>query len=196
MTANPERALFRALAALAAGLSELSRPFMVIGGIAVIARGVPRQTIDIDATVAGDGLDMARLIDTLKQHGIAARIPNAAEFARQRQVLLMRHLPTGTPLDLSLAWLPFEAEALGRATAVDFGGVQIPVVSVDDLIVLKAVAWRTRDRGDIERLLALHRMTVDISWIRDTVRQFYDVLDEPERLAEFDALTREALASS
>ena len=196
MTANPEPALFRALAALAAGLSELSRPFMVIGGIAVIARGVPRQTIDIDATVAADGLDMAGLIDTLLQHGIAARIPNAAEFARQRQVLLLRHLPTGTPLDLSLAWLPFEADALGRATAVDFGGVQIPVVSVDDLIVLKAVAWRTRDRGDIERLLALHRKTVDITWIRDTVRQFYDVLDEPERLAEFDALSREALASS
>jgi hypothetical protein len=196
VTANPEPALFRALAALAAGLSELSRPFMVIGGIAVIARGVPRQTIDIDATVAADGLDMAGLIDTLLQHGIAARIPNAAEFARQRQVLLLRHLPTGTPLDLSLAWLPFEADALGRATAVDFGGVQIPVVSVDDLIVLKAVAWRTRDRGDIERLLALHRKTVDITWIRDTVRQFYDVLDEPERLAEFDALSREALASS
>jgi hypothetical protein len=196
VTANPDPALFSALAALASALSELPQPFMVIGGIAVIARGVPRQTIDIDATVAADGLDMARLIGALQQHGIAARIPNAVEFARQRQVLLMRHLPTGTPLDISLAWLPFEAEALGRATPVDFGGVHIPVVSVDDLIVLKAIAWRTRDRGDIERLLALHRKTVDITWIRDTVRQFYDVLDEPERLAEFDALVRGALASS
>jgi len=196
VTANHDPDLFRALAALSSALNELPQPFMVIGGIAVIARGVPRQTIDIDATVAAGGLDMARLLGVLQPHGITARIPNALEFARQRQVLLMRHSPTGTPLDLSLAWLPFESEALGRATPVDFGGVHIPVVSVDDLIVLKAIAWRTRDRSDIERLLALHRKTVDITSIRDTVRQFYDALDEPERLKEFDALVTGALASS
>jgi hypothetical protein len=196
VTAKPEPDLFSALAALGSALNEMPQPFMVIGGIAVIARGVPRQTIDIDATVAADGLDMARLLGVLQSHAITARIPNAMEFARQRQVLLMRHLPTGTPLDLSLAWLPFEAEALGRATPVDFGGVHIPVVSVDDLIVLKAIAWRTRDRSDIERLLALHRKTVDTPSIRETVRQFYDALDEPERLKEFDALVRAALSSA
>jgi len=42
-------------------------------------------------------------------------------------------------VDLSLAWLPFEHEALRRATSVDFGGVRLPVAAVDDLIVLKAV---------------------------------------------------------
>lgn len=42
-----------ALRALAEALNEISAPSMIIGGVAVIAAGVPRQTIDIDATVLG-----------------------------------------------------------------------------------------------------------------------------------------------
>jgi hypothetical protein len=40
-----------ALHAVAGALDELGAPAMVIGGIAVVARGVPRTTLDIDATV-------------------------------------------------------------------------------------------------------------------------------------------------
>lgn len=49
-----------ALRALAAAFSELSVPAMLIGGMAVIARGVPRLTRDVDATVAGGDLDSVR----------------------------------------------------------------------------------------------------------------------------------------
>jgi hypothetical protein len=49
MTADA--ALLSALADLERALNEIGRPAMIIGGIAVIASGVPRQTIDIDATV-------------------------------------------------------------------------------------------------------------------------------------------------
>ncbi len=38
-----ERLLEEALAALTAGLAESGAPWMVIGGIAIIARGVRRQ---------------------------------------------------------------------------------------------------------------------------------------------------------
>ncbi len=38
-----------ALAALASALRSIDKPAMLIGGLAVIARGVPRVTIDIDA---------------------------------------------------------------------------------------------------------------------------------------------------
>ncbi|HUP48359.1 MAG TPA: hypothetical protein VNA04_06175 [Thermoanaerobaculia bacterium] len=51
MTAD--RAFRTALAQLVAALGELEAPSMIIGGVAVIAAGVPRDTIDIDATVLG-----------------------------------------------------------------------------------------------------------------------------------------------
>ena len=54
-----------ALAALAAALDELNAPSMIIGGVAVIAAGVPRETIDIDATVLGRSCELETLVSAL-----------------------------------------------------------------------------------------------------------------------------------
>jgi hypothetical protein len=166
---------------------------MVIGGIAVIARGVPRQPIDIDATVWGRATSIRNLLAALEANDILPRIPDAEEFARRRQVLLLAHRATGTNLEISLAWLPFEEEAIGRASAVAFRDVSIPVAQPQDLIVYKAVAWRDRDKADIERLLLLHGHELDLERIRDLVRQFAEALEEPERIREFEALLSRSL---
>ena len=142
---------------------------------------------------AAAGLDLEEVVGTLAAHDIAPRIANALEFARLHQVLLLRHHPTGTPLELSLAWLPFELEALQRATVVDFGGVQVRVATAEDLIVLKAVAWRDRDRGDIERLLRLHAAEVNLDRVRALVGEFAAAIEEPERLSDFNALVQRTL---
>ena len=195
MTGEPRPDLPGALAALASALQELGCPAMLIGGLAVIARGIPRQTIDIDAVVQGEGLDVETLLRVLGRSGFAPRIPDAIAFAHQRQVLLMRHSPSGVPLDLSLGWLPFERDAMSRATPIDLAGVMLPVATAEDLVVFKAVAWRDRDKGDIERLVVRHGDTFDFARIRTTLTQFYEALDEPERLQEFEALVKRALAA-
>jgi predicted nucleotidyltransferase len=191
MTADA--ALLRALSALMAALEGLPGPSMVIGGIAAIARGVPRDTVDIDAAVWAEGLDIAALVRVLAAQDIVPRIPDAEAFAEAHQVLLLRHAPTGTPLEVSLAWLPFEREAMDRASTLDFGGVRVRVASPEDLVVYKAVAWRDRDRADVERLLLLHVQSIDLERVRGLVRQFAEALDEPERIAQFDALVRRTL---
>jgi len=182
-----------ALKALAGALDEVDVPAMIIGGIAVIARGVPRHTIDIDATVRAEGLDLDLLIGVLAAHGIVARIPDARAFALERQVLLVRHTASEVPLDISLAWLPFEIDALERSTPVDFGGVRLRVAEVADLLVYKAIAWRDRDRSDVEDLIAKHWARLDLDWVRGLVAQFANALDAPERVGEFDAIVRRAL---
>lgn len=58
-----ERVLEDALAALAGALDEAGAPWMIIGGIAVIARGVRRFTTDIDAAVRGDAITIERLLN-------------------------------------------------------------------------------------------------------------------------------------
>ena len=194
MTETSTAEAFRsALLALQQAFKDLARPAMIIGGLAAVARGIPRFTRDIDATIAGEGFDVDRALVLLRHHGFEPRIEHAAEFARQRLVLLLRHRPSAVDLDLGLAWLPFEHEALSRATSVDFGGVSLPVVAVDDLIVLKAVAWRLGDRSDIERLLIKHGRSVDLVRIRQALGQLLNMLEEPERLVEFDRLVSDAL---
>lgn len=165
---------------------------MIIGGIAVIARGVPRQTVDIDMALWGEALDLQALLTSLAAHGLVARIRDAADFAREHQVLLLRHEPTGIPVDLSLAWLPFERVALERAQMVDFGGVAVRVATAEDLVIYKAVAWRERDRTDIERLLVLHGRAIDLDRVRRVVREFAEALEDPGRIDELEALIARA----
>lgn len=193
MITPPDEGVLKALAALNRALADLGAPAMIIGGIAVIARGVPRLTVDVDATVWGADVSLEALFSALSVHEIVARIPDAEGFARRRQVLLLEHRPTGTPLEVSLGWLPFEREALERASAVDFGGQTIVVPQVEDLLVYKAVAWRDRDKEDVERLLLLHGDAIDLGRVRDFVRRFADALEEPERVEQFESLVRRTL---
>jgi predicted nucleotidyltransferase len=186
----PGQPLVRALSDLLAGLEASGAKHMILGGLAVIARGVVRHTDDADATVWAAGLDLRALLDGLRRRGIVGRIDDVEGFAAQSQVLLLVHEPTGVPMDLSLAWLPFERDALGRAEMVSVAGVQIPIATAQDLIVYKTVAWRDRDRQDVEALLRLHRSAIDLNYIRERVAEFADAIEEPERLAQLDALLR------
>jgi len=162
----------------------------------VIAHGVPRLTIDVDATVWAAEVDLDELYVRLTKHGIEGRIRDVLEFARDRQVLLLRHVSSGTPLEISLAWLPFEKAALDTAVLVDFGELKVRVARPEDLVVFKAVAWRERDRTDIERLLALYANTMDLSRVMKIVREFAEVLEDPQRPAELQRLIDRALSET
>jgi hypothetical protein len=97
---RPTPAFLDALRAFHDALNELGAPFAFIGGVAVIARGVPRLTVDIDATVRAADTDVESVFQALGRHEIRPRIEEAREFARIHQVFLALHEPTGTPIDL------------------------------------------------------------------------------------------------
>ena len=178
---RPESGFLDALDALRGALDEMGRPSMIIGGVAVTALVIPRLTVDIDATITGAGLDLGQLAEVLGRHGIHARVPDAAAFARASQVFLAVHQASGTPVDLSLAWLPFEGEAIGASVVCDYAGVGIRVPRAEDLLIYKLVALRPRDVEDAEGLLLLHGTRMDLRRVRETIQQFAAVLDDTER---------------
>jgi hypothetical protein len=148
-----ERRIEDALRALGAALDATGAPWMIIGGIAVIARGVRRMTTDIDAAVRGDAVELERLVGALKKKRMVPRIPRAEQFARANLVLLVRHEPTGVDLDISLAWTAFEQEALGARERVRYGRVAVPMARPEDLVIYKAMAHRPKDVEDAQSLL-------------------------------------------
>ena len=163
-------------------------PGMIIGGVAVIALGFPRTTIDIDATVWVPLDDLDALVGRLERTGIEPRIAGAIDFAKTNHVLLMKHRDSGAPIDISLAVLPFEQEAIAHRRVINVGGLRMTIPRVDDLLVYKMVASRPQDLRDAEELLLRYVNTVDLPRSRRLVGEFAAVLERPEMLTTFDRL--------
>jgi predicted nucleotidyltransferase len=115
------------------------------------------------------------------------------EFAEESQVLLLVHEKTQVTLEISFAFTSLEQEALAQAVEVRFGGVKISVAVPEDLVIYKALAWRDRDRYDIEQLLTLHEDRIDLERVRAFVHEFAQILDAPERIPEFERLLQKVL---
>jgi hypothetical protein len=186
-----DRLLERALDALARGLTEYGAPWTVIGGIAVIARGVRRFTTDIDVTVRGDVVSAEALLETLAGFDIVPRTHDALAFAEENLVLLLRHEETGVDLDVSLAWSAFEHDALATSTEAAFGRVRAPMCTPESLVVFKAIAGRPKDIEDAEALLAIYP-EVDRTRVRRRVAELAALAEAPEKLRGLDELLERA----
>jgi len=184
--------LVAAIRATAEVLSRHPGQGMVIGGIGVIARGVGRLTRDVDIAVAGHGGQAAAWLDELGGAGLASRIPDAAAFAAETQVLLLRHAASGVDVDMSFASLPFELEAIASAPLETIAGARVAIARAEDLVIYKSLAWRPQDQQDIERLLALHGGVIDLERVRRHVSQLGEAL-ELDRWQELEALIRRVL---
>jgi len=66
------------------------------------------------------------------------------------------------------------------------------VATAEDLVIYKAVAWRDRDRADIERLLIRHGASIDLDRVRSVVREFALALDDPARIDQLEMLITRA----
>ena len=93
-------------------------------------------------------------------------------------------------MDVSLAWLPFEDEALASSTVCDFAGVTIRIPRPEDMLIYKVIASRPKDLQDAEGLLLLHGAAMDRDRVRRVVKQFAAALDDEVRPEVLERLIR------
>lgn len=148
---QPER-IFAALGAAGAD-------YVTVGGIALIAHGVVRATLDVDAVPAPDEANRARLAEAIRSlDGAPAGEPEtpvtAALLARDAN---MRFETAAGQLDLLCAeiYRRLYPDLRARSQEIELDGIVIRVASRNDLIRLKAGSGRDRDLLDIGDLLAL-----------------------------------------
>lgn len=182
-----ERRLDDALAALASALRGARGSWMVIGGIAVIARGVRRMTTDIDVVVLGDAVGTSKLLRILARHAVRPRIDDAEAFAERNLVLLLRHTPSGVDLDLSLGWTEFERDAIALSTETAFGRASYPMARAEDLVVFKALAARPKDIEDAAALLLMHPK-IDLGEVRRRLAELAALAQEPALIDGLEAV--------
>jgi hypothetical protein len=162
---------------------------LVIGGLAVALLGRARTTRDVDAIVFVDEEHWISFLRAGQTFSFLPRLPTALEFARTNRVLLLHHQRSDTDVDLSIGSLEFEKKALGRAHNVRVGRLSVPVATVEDLIVLKAVANRPQDWTDIEALLE-GSDSIDEDYVREHVDEFASLLEQPMIYQHLDSILR------
>lgn len=182
-TAGP---LSRALGTLVAALEGRGIDYMLIGGLAVVVRGVARLTRDVDVTVALRPDRADRLVEALA--GSFRPLPaDPSRFARETHVLPFV-ATDGIRVDAAFAVLPFQEEAIGRATRERIGSVDAKVATLEDLLLHKLAADRPRDREDVEGLIHAAGARLDRERLRPRVRALADAMDRPGLLAWYDGL--------
>lgn len=125
--------------------------FLLVGGYAVSLHGFPRNTADLDLWIRPTPANADRVMAALRAFGFT---PGPAE----REALLTpgRMLRLGyPPVRIELLNAPSGVEfasCRSRAVELCIDGIEIPVLSIDDLIVNKRAAGRPKDLIDVLEL--------------------------------------------
>jgi hypothetical protein len=151
----------------------------------VTAHGSPRLTADVDVTLFVSTELLAPLMRSLTRSGFLSRVDDPVDFAERARVVPFVHRPTGLLLDLVLGGEGTEALFLERATILDLGGVRVPVIALEDLVVTKIVAGRPRDLEDVRSLL---KHSPDLDHVRRTLAIFEEDLERTDLTRTLDDL--------
>jgi predicted nucleotidyltransferase len=124
----------------------------IIGAAALAAHGVARATVDVDLLATDPACLDEETWEDLKSTGVAVEIRRGDEFDPLAGVV--RVVSTDEPpIDLIVGKRPWQHELLGRATPINIGNAEIPMVGAADLILLKLYAGGPQDAWDIDQLL-------------------------------------------
>lgn len=133
--------------------------YVTVGGIAVIAHGVVRATVDVDLIPKPDDANRGRLVAALASlHAHPRGEPQTAVTAELlARDANMRFDTEAGQVDVlaAVSYRGMYDDLRGRAISISLDDVEVVVASRADLIRLKAATGRDRDLLDIGDLLAL-----------------------------------------
>lgn len=162
---------------------------VIVGGVAASLLGRPRFTRDVDVLVVLDDTCWAVFLKSGKKFGFEPRMNDCLGFAQEKRVLLVTHIKSKIDVDIIFAGLPYEEELIDRAVQVKVDTFKVPLPTPEDLIVMKSLAMRPRDVGDIEGLIdACPKL--DLKHIRFWVGEFATALENPDLLIQINALIK------
>jgi len=163
----------------------------LFGAQAVAIHGVPRVTADVDVTVEPSRAGLSPLMRRLERAGFVLKpVGDIDSFIAQTRVLPFTHEPTRTSLDVVLAGPGLEEGMLDRAVDRRLGGVRLRVIDINDLLVLKIIASRSKDLEDVAALLRAAPAGLDSDLVEQRLSEFERAIDASDLVARFREIRR------
>ena len=121
--------------------------FMLVGGYAVALHGWPRTTFDIDFWIMANPENAKAVMRAITSFGAPLMGLTEADFHRPGMVFQIGTEPQRIDIISAVDGLDY-ADASLRAVTMNVDGLEIKVVSLDDLIVNKRASGRPKDIAD------------------------------------------------
>jgi hypothetical protein len=161
----------------------------IVGGMAVPRWGEPRATADVDICLFTGLGDEKSFVEPLLAH-FSPRLAGAGEFAEQSRVLLIT-ASNGIGIDVALAWTPFEANMIARATPHRFTRkITLPTASAEDVVIMKAFADRPQDWVDVKGVLVKQHGKLDWDYIRRELSVLCELKEAPDIMDQLEQMRK------
>ena len=132
-------------------LLEEKVDFLLVGGYALGVHGYPRATKDMDIWIWADRVNSERVYRALAQFGTPIEQISPADFSEAGVIFQIGVPPNRIDLVTAVDGVDFHA-CFGKRDTVSIEGLDIPVISKQDLIVNKRATGRAQDSLDADVL--------------------------------------------
>lgn len=156
--------LHRAIEALVDVLNQHQVRYAIIGGMALIQHTRVRTTDDIDALLTLPQIAMPAFFESLEARGFDVELVKNITELRDHGLTTIQF--EDIVIDLMRPALPAYAHVLDRAVDSRILGRSVRVSAAEGLIVMKLLAFRPIDEGDIQDLLAAYGDSLDLNYVR------------------------------
>jgi predicted nucleotidyltransferase len=125
--------------------------FLLVGAYAVAVHGFPRATKDIDFFVWATPENAANLMRALTKFGAPLHDISEADLSSEGIIFQIGNSPRRIDIITNISGVKFEQAYANKAT-ISIEGIDVPVISLEDLIANKRASARTQDLADVEKL--------------------------------------------
>ncbi len=125
--------------------------FMIVGGYALAAHGLPRATGDLDAWIGTDPTNARRILKSLDEFDFGDLDITQADLTSQDCVIQLGYPPYRIDILTRITGVEFD-DAWNRRIELELDGVIVPFIGRGDLIANKRAVGRPQDVADVLRL--------------------------------------------
>jgi hypothetical protein len=125
--------------------------YLLVGGYAVGYHGYPRSTGDMDIWIELSESNAKKITSAFHDFGVPAEIVSEEQFLEKNKVIRMGVPPVRLEVITSASGVDFN-ECYSNREVIELEGIQINLISLQDLKKNKRAAGRHKDLEDILHL--------------------------------------------
>lgn len=128
--------------------------FLIVGAYALAVYGLPRATGDIDLFVGTNAENSKRVYQALKRFGAPLSEIKPETFTQTGVIFQIGMVPSRIDLLTSIEGVSFADAWLHHRKETEVEGLNLFVISIEDLILNKSSTGRPKDELDVKWLKA------------------------------------------